>query len=235
MGAAIQGSDCLFAVNILGDYTAVVCATSFSLSVASEFVETTTKGDGQWKAFDYNSLSYTLSLSGIVKSQDDTAATVFDLLASQTGFSEVPFRLLFTDGTNNKYVEGTCLISSTQLGASAGNLADYSVEFQGTGSFSVRETLEICESYIPDTLLNVQVRQYPYGSTGTTTVEVQIGTISGAWSRIDYSVDGGSWYSDFYQTFYITGITAGSHTVRLAPVCESGVQGEILSKTFNME
>lgn len=235
MGAPIQGSDCLFAVYNGSEYVPVVCSTSFSLTLTSDLIETTTKGDGQWKAYDYNTLSYTLSLSGIVKSQDDTAATVFDLLASQMGFVEVPYRLLFTDGETDKYIEGTCLISSTQLGASAGNLADYTCEFQGTGAFETRDTLEICEVYIPDTFLNVQVRQYPYGSTGTTTVEVQITNISADWIKIDYSVDGGSWFSSYNKTFYITGVSAGSHTIRLAAVCPNGVRGEILSKTINME
>lgn len=230
--ALVNGSDCLFQVNVLGEYLSIACARSFSITTVLEDVEVTTKGDGQWRSYAPSALTYTISLEGILKI-DETQTSAFDIHAAQIGFTEVPFRIIFEDEEDNfKIVEGNCLVSSSTFTVNAGQFADFSIELKGTGALVKRTTVETCETVINDGLLQVQLRQFPYATPGATKLEVILSSISGAWERINYSIDGGSTGSSFSSTFYINPISLGTHTIRLAAVCPNGIEGTPLVKTF---
>lgn len=232
--ALIQGSDCVIQFYVDTDYEGFVCATSFTLTTNTEVIETTTKGTGQWRAFKPNALTYSLSIAGLAKI-DDTSSTAFDLLEAQKGFTEVPFRIIFTDkeGTD-KILEGTAIVLTTTFTANPSDYLNNTIEMQGTGEYFIKDTIEGCDTFIPNTLLNVQIRQYPLGSSGTTTVYVEIGNITGDWQKINYSIDGGSKYSVYQKDFLIENLELGEHTISIIPVCPNGIEGTPYNTSFTM-
>lgn len=230
--ALVNGSDCLLQVNVLGEYLSIACARSFSLSTTTETVETTTKSDGQWRSFAPFAFTYSLTFEGILK-VDPLSTSGFDLQAAQLGFTEVPYRIIFEDEDGAiKIIEGTCIITSSTFNVNAGQFADFSFELQGTGAYQVRDSIETCETVINDGFLQIQLRQFPYATPGATTLEVTLSSISGAWQKINASIDGGTPLSFYNAQFYMTGISMGTHNIKLTPVCVNGIEGSSVTKTF---
>ncbi len=144
MASAVQGRDCVFQLNITGGYKTVLCAKSFSLNVSADLVEITTYNDGSdpesgiWRDFDYDALSYQLSLEGIMKITDDTNDTVWEVISVITQFIEADFRMIFTDAeSNTKQIDGVCLVRSVNLSATPNALVQQNIEFQGKGKFTI--------------------------------------------------------------------------------------------------
>src|SRR6185436_11640854 len=148
----VQGRDCIFQVNIGAGFVPLVCSKSFAVTVETEMKETTTVGNGVWRAFDYKSLSYSISLNGAVKVVDDDAdAIYFDLLFYQMNFLELPFRAIFTDPANTvKVMRGTAIVPRSVFNASPGQLADSVVDLQGSGEMFVLDTAEDCDLEVTD-------------------------------------------------------------------------------------
>jgi predicted secreted protein len=144
MASAVQGKDCVFQMNITSGYKTVLCAKSFSLNVSADIVEITTYDDGTdpesgaWKDYDYDSLSYTISLEGVMKITDSTNDTVWEVLSVATQFVEADFRMIFTDAeSNTKQIDGVVLVRSLSLSTTPNALVQQNIEFQGKGKFTV--------------------------------------------------------------------------------------------------
>lgn len=138
-----QGKDVVFQVMLTGSYKTVVVSKSLSLNTTTEVVEVTTITDGIdptegiWKDFDYDNLSYTISLEGIL-AMTSTDETVWTLVSAQTGFYDVPFKIIYKDPANNtKTITGTCLIKSIGLSATPNAYVQQNIEFQGKGKYSI--------------------------------------------------------------------------------------------------
>lgn len=143
MAGVIQGKNCLIKFNLSGSYLPAVCAKSFSLSTATDTVETTTQSDGQWKDFDYDALSYTLSLEDAVKAIDDAGTVMFDLLTAQTQFIEIGFQIFYVD--DDMYtiiITGTVIVTSSEIQALANDVLGDSIEFQGKGSYTLQRIFD---------------------------------------------------------------------------------------------
>lgn len=145
MASAVQGKSCLFEVNISGSYKQVVCAKSFSITTTVDTVEITTidvagadPESGIWKDYDHDSISYTLTLDGVMKITDATNDTVWEALSAATQFVEVPYRVTFTDPeANTKQVSGTAIITNVTLSAAPNALVQQSISFIGKGKYTV--------------------------------------------------------------------------------------------------
>lgn len=145
MASVVQGKACVFQVNITGSYKTVVCAKSFSIVTAVDTVEITTidvagadPESGIWKDYDHDSISYTLTLDGVMKITDSTNDTVWEALSAAIQFVEVPFKLVFTDPeANAKTVEGTAIITNVSLSATPNALVQQSISFIGKGKYTV--------------------------------------------------------------------------------------------------
>ena len=144
MASAVQGKDCVFKINITGGLKAVLCSKSFTLTTTTEEIETTTISDGSdpesgyWKDFDYQSLSYSITLDGIMKITDSSDDTIWELITAQTGFYEVPFEALYLDAeANSKAVSGTVMVKSSSLAAASSGFVNTSVELLGKGKYTI--------------------------------------------------------------------------------------------------
>lgn len=217
----IQGKDVLFMIRKAGVYVPFVCAKDFSLEPSATLVPVTTKGDGRWDKFDYQSLSYTISLSNVMRFSDDTDFSSFDMLDNMMGFSKIDFKAVFEDqeDVNVKTIKGTCLIERGLLSGNYGQVAlsDFTLRGDGEPQFIDCDTAVTgitIFGFISDQTRNVTVSY-------TGDVDYFVYTID----------DGPEQYSDD-ATFTLTGFAVGHHSLKVWPVCTSGQRGDDLSKNF---
>lgn len=144
MASAVKGNDCLFKVNLTGGFKQILCSKSFTINTTAEVVETTTITNGNdptegiWKDYSYDSLSYTLTLEGVMKITDSTNDTGWVLMDAMTGFLEVPYQLYFKDAENNtKTIEGVCVIRNATFSTQPNALVQQNFEFLGKGKYTI--------------------------------------------------------------------------------------------------
>lgn len=142
MAGVIQARNCILKMNLLGDPLPIVCAKSFTLNTITDEVETTTDGLGQWKSFDYDALSYTISMEDVVKAVDDNNIVTFDMLTAQTQFIEVGFQIFYVDDDLwTIIITGTAIILNTSLVAAMGDVLTDSIEMHGQGEYTLQRIL----------------------------------------------------------------------------------------------
>lgn len=140
----VQGKDVLFKIAATGGYKPVLISKSVQLNTSADLVEITTMTDGTdpeegvWKNYDYDSLSYSISLEGVMKCTDPNDQTGWDLLELQRQFLEVPYQLVFTDESNNtKTVSGKVAVKNVTFSATPNALVTQSFELQGLGKYTI--------------------------------------------------------------------------------------------------
>lgn len=230
MAGFVQGRNCLFKVNLTGSYLPLICAKSFSLNVVTDTVETSTQGTGLFKAFDYDSLGYTVNFDGVQKIIDTAIdPTIFDMLESQLNFIQVPFKALYIDPDGLvKQAAGTLLVTNTNLTAAISEPAGGSIEFQGTGDLVISTPSSSCD--IVMTSFNVI-------GLGTTNVSAPPPTITivtdtapftivpiytgGPAARFDYQVNGGGYTTTFASSWSMS-LSPGLYTIDIIPYCDGG-------------
>lgn len=225
----VQGSDCLFELNTGGGYLPFVCAKSFSISLNTETVEITSPEDGYYKDFDYDSLSYSIELSGLMQLTDDGNIRIFDLQELQMGFVEVLWRAIFEDADGaTKVCMGTALITATGLNVQAGAMVDTPISLIGKGAYNLTDTTEVCEAEIGTGLFDISV-----SNDGGGVVTITINSVTGSPVRYDYTVDGGPVDSAFSNSWSVTGLADGPHTMLITPICANGVGGTVRTLDFS--
>lgn len=241
MSGFVQGRNCLFKVNVLGSYLPLICAKSFSVNIESDFVETTTQGTGQFKAFDYDSLTAALSFEGVQKIVDAaTNPTFYDMLAAQMSFLEVGFKMLFIDPDGiTKELTGQVLIKSTNLSASISDPAAGALELQLTGDLTVNDPASSCD---------ILMTSFDMTGVGTTTNVTGVGTTivtdtgpftitpiytNGPAVRFDYQIDGGG-YNTTFASSWVMDIAPGTHTIDIIPYCEGNVTPGTFTADINI-
>lgn len=158
MAGVIQGKNCLIKFNLSGDFLPAVCCKSFTLTTTTDTVETTTQSDGQWKNFDYDALSYTLSIEDVVKAIDPAGTVMYDLLTAQTQFIEIGFQIFYADvDLYTIIITGTVIVTSSDISALVGEVLSDGFEFQGKGSYTLQRILD-------PTILTIIIQ----GETGAT-------------------------------------------------------------------
>lgn len=131
----IKGRNAIFETDVLGDMLPLVCVKSWSLNVIADMKEITTDGSGLWKDFDYDRLSYSLTIVGLTQIfGDDGQPTFYDLYDAMVNFLEVGFRILCLDNAGNpSIITGQCIISNKLFDATPVKLLNSSVTMPGKG------------------------------------------------------------------------------------------------------
>lgn len=238
----VQGKNCVFQVNFGEGYKTLVCAKSFGVTITTTLKETTSRGSGVHEEYDYDSLSYRISLSGLIKAVDlDDDPIFFDLADYQKGFLPVEFRAIFTD--NNAVVKrfrGTAIIQTSAFNASAGQLADSTVDMQGTGEYFIdNDSGGGCTNSVSSIVLNGLTLSNGANVVITYAADLNITIISLANDEVeifkyDWEIDSNgrnSVYTDgslpyTFPTFDMDDITVGDHVLTIYPVCtDTGIDG----------
>ena len=133
MEFSTQGKNVLFEINDGLGFRALVCAKNFSLQVTSELIEVTTLTTGQYKDFELQSLDYTINLSSVFIFETSNVGGGY-LYNQQAVGGKMPYKITFTDDNNSVFIiTGTCIVESTILNASPGDVVGSDFVLRGCG------------------------------------------------------------------------------------------------------
>lgn len=220
----VQGKDCIMQFDLGSGYTSIVCAKSFSFESVADLVETTTPGDGAYRTYDYDTYSFRITLSNLVKIVDpDSNVITFDLLYAQWQGVSLAFRLWYVEGANEKNIYGHVVIPSVLINASVSDLLDSTIEMTGTGAPSFDA---------PDTTCDITIDTYEVNIVGSNANVVL--TPSSTPARYNYSLDGGAPISVFSDTFTVGPLSVGDHSIEIWAVCDNGYAGTSITNNFTV-
>ena len=133
--AKVAGKDVLGLIFYNGQWRNYACGLSLSMDVVTDFVETSTRGNGKSKTFIPASDEWTGTLDGAMALQEAGLLSLPDFRDIQDAQIPILFRSQHTDETGNVYTEeGTAYISRTTDTGSTDGIATFSIELRGTGA-----------------------------------------------------------------------------------------------------
>jgi hypothetical protein len=222
----IQGINAVLSFYGDGGWVPYVCTSSSTLTIDGDLIPVRTIGDGQWKKYEYQTLGYQISLSGVFVFNDDNFRGM-DLINTQLAQLSIPWRLTFSDDVGNIYTyQGTILIKTSELSSSVGEVVKATHTLTGSGS------LAFFAGYVPcATTIN---------SIGFTNLTDPNGDINvnfeytGDFYQVMYSIDGSTPGYSTNLTLSFNGVAVGAHTITLIPICANGFQGTGMTQTFQV-
>lgn len=239
----VQGKNCVFQVNFGEGYKTLVCAKSFGVTISTTLKEITSRGSGVHEEYDYDSLSYKISLSGLIKAVDlNDDPIFFDLAQYQKGFLPLEYKAIFTDNNSVvKQIRGTAIVQTSAFNASAGQLADTTVELQGSGEYFIESD---SGGGCSNSILEIQINDldpmeegatvaFTYEADLTITI-ISLNNPALEIFKYDWEIDSNgrnSVYTDgslpyTFPTFDMDSVTVGTHVLTIYPVCtDSGIDG----------
>lgn len=141
MARYVNGRDFKLYVLDSGEYKLLACLTDCSFSISSSKIQITSRSTGTWAAYDYTTLSWSGTASGVFFIQLVTGGlTPFELTAKMVNQlkPEIRFWLYDREGYG-KYVQGTVLIDDMSYEGGAEDFAVFNVSFTGTGAVSISD------------------------------------------------------------------------------------------------
>lgn len=244
----IKGRNAIFETDVLGDMLPLVCVKNFSINVVADTKEITTDGSGLWKDFDYDRLSYTISISGLTQIfGDDGRPTFYDMYDAMVNFSEVNYRVIYIDNAGNPAIKvGQCIISNKLFDANPIKLLNSSVILLGKGELVTHkpsDTNNVIFSvggveFTADNQLTVVDNMYKID-------DATVMSTSNASSQQDFVVTfrvikTGAVFADDYIGASVNGLLNGS----MSPITDEGTHWKITysfdyvpataNKTFNL-
>lgn len=212
-------------------YQPFICATECSIEIETELKDVRGPNSGKWKKKRGQSLSYRVSLSGLIELVGGDPRT-FWLVDNQIMMLSIPFRMVFEESDLLKIASGTAIIRVSQLTSSSTSFANSSFDFEGDGELVLADSATLCEGTIGS--LSYSAGDNP----GELDVQYEDVVVYDG-GRLEYSVDEGGRVPVFSPgssgEFTITGLTEGDHTITVWAVCESGVDGESNSFSFHID
>lgn len=225
----IKGSDVILEVYKGSDYHPLACMENVSISFSTETVSVKTVGDGPNARVRARKKSFSVSCDGII-AYDTENPNAFDLLDYYKNMVDVPFRLVFYDQEDGvlKAVLGNAVITELNM-TGPSDFAGISATLSGSGIPSIQDNLLSCQAEIGSvsvgmtTLLGVSFNYS--GVSGAARLEYSVGIRSGRYTKFNPGASG---------SFYLTkGLwPAGSYTLYVWPLCESGEEGEYITCPF---
>lgn len=223
----VLASDVTMLIYKDGDYRPFVCATDLSIDTTMEVKEVRTIGDGKWKKPRGQSLTYTISLSGLIVlvGGDPTAWYIMEFMRQMIPLN---YRIIWDDVPNNlqKIIEGIALPVSGRLPSGAEGFANCSFELRGDGEYTIMDSLVTCTATINSAFVGGSGQEgAPAGA-----IRIEYSGASSNTTRIEYEFDGGGRLAVITGgapngVIYPPGDYSGSHVVILYPQCEDGADG----------
>jgi hypothetical protein len=230
MAQPVTGKDVVIMFQKEDDYFAYACAESVELNSKMTTKSVKTVGDGVWRKTRGQSLEYNISLTGVVKFDDDTVPHAFDLYDYHRSMTHIPYRMIFTNDLGAlKVIEGIALPVDVNLGGGSEGFANGSFSLEGDGAVEVRDLIIPC----PSSITSIQLIEDTPNSI------IRITGHTGSPARYDYAVDGGGFVSQFANSFIQDlilegGLGAGVHSLIIIPVCDNGYNGTPYETTFEL-
>lgn len=221
----IQGQDAVMSF-FKDDWIPFVCSSDVAIAITANKIAVRAPGDGTWKKYTYQDAEYTITLSGLLKFDDDNF-TGWDLLNNQLGFVHVQFRCSFDDQNGNvRSVQGFAMIETSTLTISSGALVKNDFNLTGNGKLIIFDGLVPCPTVISTITITGQ-------SASDGIIHVAY-TYTGSLYQIKYRIDdaGDYAYALAGVGLDIPGLSLGNHTIEIIPVCLNGFEGTGLIQDF---
>ena len=137
----VQGKNVIVKIKVAGVYTPYLCARSASISISTDFIETSVSGTGLNATFLPTKNSFTCSMEGVVSLNDPAGVTLADLRGLQLAQSLLEVSYERTDDGGAIYNEEfTAYISSSSDTGSFDDMNTFSIELRGTGAITQHES-----------------------------------------------------------------------------------------------
>ncbi|MDR2138266.1 MAG: phage tail protein [Tannerella sp.] len=151
MGQIMKGGDLMLFITVGGTKKSIAFATSHSLSISGDTVETSTKdSSGKWTSKQVNRLSWNVSTDNLY-SLDGAGANYSDLFGLMSERSEIDIVFALESGYASKadsvppagwtpltapQYAGRAVMTSLELNAPNGENATFKASFEGVGALT---------------------------------------------------------------------------------------------------
>jgi len=137
----VQGKNVIVSIDVAGTPTPYVCARSASISISTDFIETSVSGTGLFATFLPTKHSFTISMDGVVSLAVSGSLTLADLQALQLAQTPLTVQYQATDDAGNTYTKScTAFISNSTDTGSFDDMNTFSLEMRGTGVITLAST-----------------------------------------------------------------------------------------------
>lgn len=138
MAEPVFGSGVIIEMYVDPEYIPILCGNDCTFTRTPEIIETTSPSSGLWQTYMIRREGWTMNVSGLTKIDNDTALTFFYMLQTAVRRTEQTIRMTFTDiDGNDIQISGQALIGPQSVSGPATDFAQCSIEFQGSGAFTV--------------------------------------------------------------------------------------------------
>ena len=165
----VAGKNVVVFIKVGDEWVLYACATSATLNVTTEVLETSVSGNGKFASFIPTKNSFTGTLEGVTSLEESPKLSLYDLRQRQLAQELLRMKYQRTDSAGNLYTDEASfyIISSSDVG-SFDDMNNFSIEMQGTGILE-----QSTETNPPDT---PGTFDYYYGTTNLDTLAPGIGS-----------------------------------------------------------
>lgn len=227
----ILGKDVVIEFYKEGDYRGFLCADNVEYNLAMETISVRTLGSGHYKEYRGQSISYSITLTGLIPVDLSAGVTAFDLIEYTKQMVDIEYRMIFRSENGNEVTQlrGKGLVVESSVTGPA-DFAGASFTIQGNGE-PLFGPPPSCNIQIFDKLLTHHA--------GFIYKMAILGEYNGPAIRYDWSLDGGAVNTALSTGWFFNLLDSprpqlGPHTIDIWPVCDNGVQGQKLTINFNV-
>lgn len=225
----IQGSNAILYV-FTNSWIEVACYSTFELDITADIQSVKTSGDGYWSKNAYKGLSYTLTLSNVLKTTDDKANfSGYDFLDNILGFTEIQYKITYIDDANNiKSIQGKTLVAQLNFLSSITDIVKNNITLTGNGALLFYDGAVPCPVSIDTVTIAGQ-------TSGDGNISVTY-TYTGPLYQVQYRLDGTGPYSYALLAAPITfsSLAVGNHFIEMTPLCQNGYLANTVITNFQV-
>lgn len=172
----VKGEDVVVELLVDAVYYPVLCGLDCTFSREVEFVNIRTSDSSVFEEVMPRRERWGITVNGVTKIENDTALTFFYLLQTSVRRNTHTIRVTFEDEAgDSKEITGTVYIGNESISGPVNDYANGSIEFRGTGAFTIQDVtppvepdIEIFSDYWVPTNGNSYISGASSGSyTGT--------------------------------------------------------------------
>lgn len=146
MARYVNGRDFKLYVLDEGIYKVLACLTDCSFSITSNKIPITSRSTGKWATYDYTTLSWSSSATGVFFIQLVSGGiTPFELTSQIINQLKpvIQFRLFDREGYGY-FVEGTVMLDSMDFSGAVEDFAVFNLSMTGTGPLVITDAIRDC-------------------------------------------------------------------------------------------
>lgn len=144
MADVIKGSDCVVWLYVTDLYIPIFCADSMQLRIQQEVINKTSNNSGKYREKTTRLVEWSVNVNGLTKIQNGSEVAWFYLAQDDVFQEEQQIKISFTDDDATvKNITGKVIIPQLQITASPDDFANASVNFEGSGAYTIDSTEDV--------------------------------------------------------------------------------------------